>query len=78
MTNREWLNKTEALQHMYVSIATGGKIADSAYTQFVNEFKRNESIKDIMPIFIGICTTPTSFYKFAQSKADTYEERRHI
>lgn len=75
-SQRELLEKVEALQNLLVSYATGGQASDVDYKQLRGELLAQPTIRDQLPRFVRTCRDLHQFWQFIKHKFSTYRERR--
>lgn len=70
--------KTERLQELLVSRATGGAHEDDEYRALRRDLRQDPRARDHLPDFVGRCRTLQHFWSFIKNEFGTYKERRQF
>lgn len=76
MESHNLIEKTEGLQNLLLSQATGGYADPQDYVQLRLELLSDPDLKIRLPRFVITCRDPSQFWQFIKTKFGTYGERR--
>ncbi len=74
----EAFDRTEALQNLMISHATGGSESNQEYSRLRNSLMSNPSVEALIPRFVRNCRNLDQFWQFIKFQYPSYAERRKL